>query len=126
MSALRKDGLVIEDWGSAGTTEPGRWFATIARRLAAARDHRCVLFCQDPALACCIANRVPGVRAAAGGTAAARRAVVSIAVNLFAVAVPGPTFFELRQILRTMGDAERAVPASVTEVIAELERHADR
>jgi ribose 5-phosphate isomerase RpiB len=84
------------------------------------------VFCADPALVCCVANKVRGVRAAAVATASqAARARKSLAANLLAVEMPGRTLHELRQIVRT-AVARAACPAEVAKVLEELDGHAHR
>jgi hypothetical protein len=86
-----------------------------------------VHFCGDPALVCCIANKHSGLRAAAVLTVAhAQRARTSLGANLFAVEMPGRTFFELRQILRTIATAPAACPVTLADTLKELDGHAHR
>jgi hypothetical protein len=86
-----------------------------------------VYFCGDPALACCIANKHSGVRAAPVLTMNhAAKARASLGANLFAVEMPGRTFFELRQILRTIAGAPSLCPVDVATTLKELDGHAHR
>lgn len=128
IGALRREGLVFDDWGVAGALGAERWYQTLARKLGKNGHGGCVVFCRNANLACCIANKVAGVRAAAvGSVAQARRAREGLGANLLAVEVPGWTFFEVRQLLRSVHDSEgRLCPASVSEVLAELETDAHR
>ena len=86
-----------------------------------------VLFCQDAALDCCLANK-GGLRAAAVSNAVqAGRALKAMGANLIVVEVPGRTFFEIRQILRTAAGAGAPVcPPEVARFILEIEGHAHR
>jgi ribose 5-phosphate isomerase RpiB len=87
-----------------------------------------VLFCHDPGLVCCVANKLPGLRAAAVLTVAqAARATLQLGANLVAVEMPGRTFFEVRQILRTVCLSPAiACPAGVACTLQELDGHAHR
>jgi ribose 5-phosphate isomerase RpiB len=107
VKALARDGLRLSDaGGGCGAV----WFREVAACVARGDCEGGVVFCGDPALACCVANKVPGVRAAAAATVAqAARAWRVLAANLIAVEMPGRTFFEVRQILRTLGRSARSV-----------------
>jgi ribose 5-phosphate isomerase RpiB len=86
-----------------------------------------VLFCADPGLACCVANKVPGLRAVAvASVAQAARATLTLAANLLVVEMPGRTFFEIRQILRTLAECTRDCPDGVACTLREMESHANR
>jgi hypothetical protein len=84
-----------------------------------------IVFCGDPGLVCCVANKYSGVRAAVVATPqAAARARQSLGANLFAIEMPGRTFFELRQILRTICAGGPACPAALAKTLKELDGHA--
>ncbi len=84
-----------------------------------------VVFCQDTSLICCVANKLPGLRAAAVVTVAqAARASLTLGVNLLAVEMPGRTFFEVRQILRNL--CQPACPDGVACTLRGLDGHAHR
>jgi hypothetical protein len=84
-----------------------------------------VVFCEDPGLICCVANKVPGLRAAAVVTIAqAARATRTFGVNLLAVEMPGRTFFEVRQIVRSL--CQPACPEGVACTLRGLDGHAHR
>lgn len=87
-----------------------------------------VLFCNNPALACCMANKVAGLRAAAVTTLAqAALAQATFAPNLVAVEMPGRTFFEIRQILRMFCQAGLPrCPDGTADIFQELDGHAHR
>ena len=86
-----------------------------------------VVFCHDPGLVCCVANKVPGLRAAAVTTVAqAARATLTLGANLLAVEMPGRTYFEMRQILRLLCDGRRPVRHGVACTLQELDGHAHR
>ncbi len=88
----------------------------------------CVMFSADAALWSCLANKRPGLRAAAvQNPQQARRALKTFAANVLVVETAGRTFFEVRQILRTAatGPAPRC-PTEIAGLLAELDSHADR
>ena len=69
-----------------------------------------VAFCADAALTGCLANK-SGLRAAAVLTARqAGRALASVGADALIVEMPGPTFFEVRQILSAAAGSTRACP----------------
>jgi hypothetical protein len=86
-----------------------------------------VLFTKDPILASCIASKIAGIRAAHIRTVAqVRSAKKSLGANLFAIETPGPTFFELRQMLRTIVTDKVECPANIATILRELDGHAHR
>jgi hypothetical protein len=81
-----------------------------------------VAFCQDPGLICCLANKVPGLRAVpAISVPQSSRACKSLGANFLAIAVSGRTFFELRQMIRTLCRDEISCSEPVAAVLKELE-----
>ena len=81
-----------------------------------------ILFCLDPLLVCCVANKVKGIRAAAlVSPAQAKRAVNGLGVNLLALEIGKLTFFELRQIIRSICGSPPACPGTVAGILKELE-----
>jgi hypothetical protein len=93
------------------------------------RNGRCrtaIIFCRDASLACCIANKVPGVRAAAVGTVTqATRALESFGANLLVVEMADRTYFECKELLR-LCCAGADCPPAVACVLEELDGHAHR
>lgn len=86
-----------------------------------------VILSSDVASAVCIANKVAGVRAASVCTVhQAARAKKSLGANFFAVDVPGPTFFEVRQILKTIVTGPARCPDEIAKTLQELDGHAHR
>jgi ribose 5-phosphate isomerase RpiB len=94
------------------------------------RDGRCrtaLLFCSDPCLACCVANKVPGVRAATVATVAqAARALEQLGANLLVVAMADRTYFECKELLRLCRAGAADCPPAVARVLKELDGHAHR
>lgn len=86
-----------------------------------------VILSSDVAAIVCIANKVAGVRAASVCTVPqAVRAKKSLGANFFAVEVPGPTFFEVRQILKTIVTGPARCPDEIAKTLQELDGHAHR
>jgi hypothetical protein len=108
--------------------EPCRWVRGIAECLARGECCGAVLFCGDAGLACCVANKVPGIRAAAVVTVPqARQALTKLGANLLAVEQDGRTFFEFKQILRLCcAQSVACCPPGVACVLEELDGHAHR
>jgi hypothetical protein len=86
-----------------------------------------VIFCGDPGLVCCVANKTTGVRAAAVTTVSqAARATLTLGANVLAVEMPGRTYFEICQILRTLCRTAATCPPEVAATLGELDGHAHR
>jgi hypothetical protein len=126
VQALGRDGLSIVALQAKGST-PCDWARAIAVLIARAECRGGVVFCGDPGLVCCVANKVAGLRAAAAvNVAQATRARASLGANLVAVEMPGRTFFELRQILRAVCGTDKGCPDPVANALKELDGHAHR
>lgn len=81
-----------------------------------------VVFCPDPGLTCCVANKVKGIRAVAIATATqVGCAAKGWGINFLALEPGRSTFFELRQILRGVCSGPVACPDRVAEVFRLLE-----
>jgi ribose 5-phosphate isomerase RpiB len=81
-----------------------------------------IVFCVDPLLVCCVANKVKGIRAAAVvSPAQANRAVNGLGVNFLVLEIGKQTFFELRQIIRCVCGGSCVCSAAVTGILKELE-----
>src|SRR5262245_41324658 len=104
------------------------WVRRVAECLQSGHCRTAVLFCGDPGLACCVANKVPGVRAAAVWTVAqAERAVDQLGANLLVVEMAGRTYYEFRELLRLCcSRTPAACPPGVACVLQELDGHAHR
>ncbi len=127
VQALAREGLTMRPLPAAGGELPCRWARAVAQCLARGECAGGVIFCTDTGLVCCVANKVPGLRAAAVTTVAqAARATQALGANLLAVEMPGRTFFEIRQILRTLFAATPVCPDGVACTLRELDGHAHR
>ncbi len=104
------------------------WVKEVAECLRKGTCRAAVVFCADPGLACCVANKVPGVRAVAVSTIAqAKQAITSIGANVLAVEMNGCTYFECRELLRLCeSGVGAACPGGVACVLRELDGHAHR
>jgi hypothetical protein len=124
--SLRREGLPIQELPAGDVL--CRWAKAVAECVAAGQCAGGVLFCEDPGLVCCVANKVSGLRAAAVTTVGqAARATLTLAANLLAVEMPGRTFFEVKQILRTLIIANgHGCPDGVACTLRELDGHAHR
>jgi ribose 5-phosphate isomerase RpiB len=127
LQALAREGLDIRAWPLLGDDLPCRWAKALAECLGRGECAGGVLFCADPGLVCCVANKVPGLRAVPVTTIGqAARATLTLSANLLAVEMPGRTFFEVRQILRTLMTAPTHCPDGVACTLKELDGHAHR
>ena len=103
------------------------WARTLAECVGRGDCRGGVVFCEDPGLVCCVANKVAGLRAVAVSTIGqAARATLTLNANLLAVEMPGRTYFEVRQILRTLCVSARACPDAIACTLRELDGHAHR
>jgi hypothetical protein len=125
--ALGREGICVVELPGEGTDLPCRWSKAIAACVARGDCRGGVVFCDDPGLVCCVANKVSGLRAVAVSTIAqAARAIRTLNANLLAVEMPGRTFFEVRQILRTLCGCAAGCPDGVARTLGELDGHAHR
>jgi Ribose/Galactose Isomerase len=127
VEALRQDGVALKELPALEGLVC-RWAKALAECVQRGECQGGVIFCGDPGLVCCVANKVAGLRAVPVATVAqAARATLTLGANLLAVEVPGRTFFEVRQILRTVCACPGpACPAGVAETLKELDGHAHR
>lgn len=125
VKALERDGVTLTPLDFAGP--PTTWAKSIGESILRANYLGGVAICSDAGLVCCIANKLSGIRAATVfSVAQVQRAKASLAANLFALESSGRTFFELKQILRTITANAGACPASVAETLQELDGYAHR
>lgn len=102
------------------------WIRQIAECLQNGTCRTAVLFCRDACVSCCIANKVPGVRAAAVWTVAqAERALEMLGANLLVVEMADRTYFECKEMLRLCCNGADC-PPSVACILQELDGHAHR
>jgi hypothetical protein len=126
VQSLARDGLILRQWPECSDL-PCRWTKAAAECVARGECAGGVLFCSEAAVACCIANKVPGLRAVAVTTVVqAARATLALAANLVVVEMPGRTFFEIRQILRTLLTSAVSCPDGVACTLREMDGHAHR
>jgi hypothetical protein len=128
VQSLQRERLPLRPLQPEGKAADCLWARAVAECVAHGECRGGVVFCQDPALVCCVANKVAGLRAAAANTVAqATRATLTLGANLLVVEMPGRTFFEVRQILRTLcacGGPD--CPPGVACTLRELDGHAHR
>jgi ribose 5-phosphate isomerase RpiB len=118
---LAKEGLTLVE--IPGEASP-RWAVNVAGRILSGELRGGLFFCGDPSLICCVANKLPGVRAAAVcDVFQAARATLTLAANLLAVEMPGRTFYEIKQILTEFCRRDHVTcPEPAATVIREIER----
>lgn len=128
VQALERDGISLLQWPHCRDGADCAWAKEIAQCVARGDCRGGVIFCRDANLACCIANKVAGLRAAAVTTVGqAARATLTLGTNLLAVEMPGRTYFEARQILRILCQpAAPACPERIAFALRELDGHAHR
>lgn len=120
IQALARDGIHM-------TAIENATARAVAAAIRAADHAGGILFSGDAATACCIANKIAGIRAAAiRNNVQALQAQKNLGANLFAIEFPGPTFFELRQMLRTIVAHVPKCADPVANLLKELDGHAHR
>jgi hypothetical protein len=126
IQALEREGCYFQVLSIGNSALPAVWARHLAEGVIQGACAGGVVFCANPALVCCVANKVAGLRAAAVTTLAQLgQALQTLAPNLIAIEMPGRTFFEVRQMLRTVGTT-RSCPESVACTLKELDGHAHR
>ena len=86
-----------------------------------------IAFVREPALICCIANKIAGVRAAAAHNVMNIATMMkTLGPNLFALDETGKTYFELRQMLRTIIAHAPTCGDDLAKTLQELDGHAHR
>jgi hypothetical protein len=127
VQAVRRDGIDLKELNTQAAS-CSAWAKALAKCVTRGECRGGVLFCQDPGLVCCVGNKLAGLRAVAVlNIAQTERAALTLGANLVAVEMPGRTFFELRQILRILCEAESlACPPGVACTLKELDGHAHR
>jgi len=128
IQSLRRDGVALKELTAEGGTLTCQWAKAMAECVARGDCRGAVVFCQDPALVCCVANKVAGLRAASvASVAQSAKAALTLGANLVAVDMLGRTFFEIRQMLRTLCvPAAVLCPAELAHALKELESNAHR
>jgi hypothetical protein len=109
-------------------TAPERWAREVAEYLSSGKYQGIVALCEQVGVLCCLANKMPGIRAiAVANVMQAAKSLRTLAPNLVAVEMPGPTLFEIRQILRTVCAKDQpACPPELARTLEELDGHAHR
>jgi ribose 5-phosphate isomerase RpiB len=128
VQSLAREGLLLTELPAQGESSACRWARSLAECVARGECKGGVVFCPDSGMVCCVANKVAGLRAAAVLTVAqAARAALTLGANLFVVEMPGRTFFEVRQIMRTLfTSGDSGCPPGVACTLQELDGHAHR
>jgi ribose 5-phosphate isomerase RpiB len=126
LQALEREGLRLKALPPSTDKQPGSWSRSVAEGIVSGEYRGGIVFCADAGLVCCVANKVKGVRAAPVlNVQQAARALLTLGANLLAVEMPGPTFFEIRQIVRCLVKPS-VCPDGVACVLQELDGHAHR
>ena len=124
IKAMEREGSTLTQLDIAAAS--GTWARKAAETILAGYLGG-IVFCSDPAAACCVANKIAGMRAAAVVNASqVVRAKKNLGANLFAVEMPGPTFFEVRQMLKAIVVGHGVCPQEIANVLKELDGNAHR
>jgi Ribose/Galactose Isomerase len=128
VQSLARDGIELRELACPNGQEACQWARTAADCVARGECHGAIVFCEDAGLLCCVANKIPGLRATAvRSPAQVNRATRALGANVVAVETPGPTFFEIRQILRAVcGAGAPTCPLDVATALQECDGHAHR
>ena len=125
VQAMLRDRTPIRELSARCDGLASEWARGLAESVSRGEYLGCAIFCEDPGLVCCVANKMPGLRAVAVVTTMhAARATLTLGANLLAVEMPGRTFFEVRQILRNL--CLPVCPDGVASTLRGLDGHAHR
>jgi hypothetical protein len=127
LQALRRDGPLTKEMPACEGPCCG-WSRSLAECIVRGECSGAIVFCKEPGLVCCVANKVAGLRAAVVATAPqSRHVITSLGPNFIVVEMPGRNFFEIRQLLRCLSDASPAAcPETLACTLRELDGHAHR
>jgi hypothetical protein len=127
VQSLKREGLNLSEL-SPGTSSSSAgdmacsFTRNIGQRVVRGECRGAVVFCLDPGLVCCVANKVKGIRAVPIQSAAeACRGIKGLAPNFVALEIGKSTFYEMRQILRGICGTAVACPEIMAKVFKELE-----
>src|SRR5262245_43151140 len=122
-TSLRKARVVLRDVMAPESRSQYRVVRWIAEAVAVGRYPGVIVFCREPGLWCCVANKIAGVRAVPAVTVAqTRKALDGLGANWIAVESPGRTYYEIRQILRVCALRPATMPPpEVSHAIRDLE-----
>jgi hypothetical protein len=124
LHALRRAGSVPQALPACNGSTCA-WVRDIAECLSRQTCRAAVLFCDDPELACCLANKIAGIRAASvSSVAQANRALEDLGANLLIMEMAGRTYFEFKALLALVGSA--TCPPGIACALTELDGHAHR
>ena len=127
MQSLKREGMNLSELSRGTCQSPTSDSACgLARHVAQCvgrGDFRgAIVFCHDPGLVSCVANKVKEIRAVAiASTSQAGKAVKGLGANFLALEIGKQTFFELRQIMRGVCGEAVGCPESVAGFLKELE-----
>jgi hypothetical protein len=123
LAAFRSVDANLRRLPNCGPESPLVWAIRTAGYLVRGEVAGIVVFSGMPAVVTCVANKLPGVRGAVGSTAAdTKQLLATLAMNWLAIGVPGPTYFEMRQMIHACRSSTMTCPADVRLVTAELDR----
>lgn len=121
VQGLIREGTKLVAWKTLDG-DLAQWTRGIAEAIAGTEVEGGIVFCGEPELVACVANKVSGLRAAAVyGPRHATRARKNLGANLLAVEMPGRTVFEVRQILQPTA---ANCPAPLAHMLQEMDGHA--
>ncbi len=126
VNSVNREGIPFQELPALRDGEGGRWAKEEAADVAAGQCCGAVVFAGDPGLFCCIANKMPGLRAVAITTVLqAARATLTVGANLLVVEMPGRTFHEIRQILKMVATGHPPqCPPTMANLLQEIDGHA--
>jgi ribose 5-phosphate isomerase RpiB len=126
--SLQRDGRAFQQVAVETGDRPTAWAVNLARRVGNNECRGAIVFCADPALVSCVANKCQGVRGVAVySVGQATRAASALGANFIAVEMPGRTLFEVRRILATFcGEQRSGCPEPIAAALKELDGHAHR
>lgn len=125
LSVLRREQIEFRDF-CRKDSEMTIWCKEVSVWVTTGHCQGMVVFSRQPGLICCLANKIPGVRAVPVSTMRqAANATMEVGANLLAIEMPGRTFFEIRQILRLVVEiGTPSCPTPLAKTLTELDGYA--
>jgi hypothetical protein len=125
VTSLRREGLYLPLYAVSGP--PPHWTCEIARQVVADKHAGAVIFTCSPSVVSCVANKIPGIRAAmVSSIPQYQSALLQLNPNIVVVEMPGRTFFEMKYFAQCLHMQSQIMESSLLQTLQELDKHAHR
>ncbi len=124
INVLSREGIEFQEI-PRGSKDTGNWAKELGTTITAGQCKGAAVFCREPGIFCCVANKIPGIRGVAiASVLQAAKATFELGANLIAVEIPGRTYYEIRSILNLVATGDSCCPAKLRMTLQELDGHA--